>query len=152
MVSGSPNPGIPAPTVLIGRAEVLRRAGLKKSTMYVLIKKGLFPQQVQKTNATVGWVEAEVEAWIQDREALRPGSLAEKRAEVPTKPIANPASPSPNVLTWPGGMTVPGQLQGLDAEQTNRFLGRGSNRPKVVEPQYFFDPASGTLWLRILKV
>ena len=42
---------LPSPTVLIGRFEVLRGTGLKKSTMYVLIKKGLFPRPVPKTFA-----------------------------------------------------------------------------------------------------
>jgi prophage regulatory protein len=150
--TGSLIPVPQAPTVLIGRNEVLRRAGLKKSTLYVLIAKGKFPRQVQKTFATVGWIEAEVEAWILEREALRPGPSAEKGAGVRTKPIARPTSPSVKVLSWPEGTPTNGQLQPLNAEQITQLLGRGSSRPKVVEPQYFYDSASGTLWLRVLKV
>lgn len=152
MVSGSPNPGIPAPTVLIGRAEVLRRAGLKKSTMYVLIRKGLFPQQVQKTNATVGWVEAEIEAWIQEREALRARPPAEKGAEILAKSPAKLTSPSVGALAWPEGTPAAGNLQTLNGEQIAQVLGRGSSRPKIVEPQYLYDSASGTLWVRVLKI
>ena len=62
--------------------------------MYVLIAKGKFPHQVQKTDATVGWVEAEIEGWIQEREALRPGRSAERGAEVAPRPPAKPTSPS----------------------------------------------------------
>jgi len=133
MELGSPISGIQAPTVLIGRAETLRRAGLKKSTLYALIAKGLFPHQVQKTDATVGWDGAEVEGWIRARKALRPGSSPEKGAEAPAESSARSISPSVNVLAWPEGSPAAGQLQSLNAEQITQLIGRGSSRPKVVE-------------------
>ena len=150
--TGSLIPFPQAPTVLIGRNEVLRRTGLKKSTMYVLIKKGLFPNQVKKTEATVAWIEAEAEIWIRERQALRTSSSAGNGAGVPTKPIARPTSPAADVLGWPGGVATPSRLQSLDAEQINQLLGRRSSRPKVIEPQYFFDSATGTLWMSVLKL
>lgn len=141
-----------SPTVLIGRHEVLRGTGLKKSTMYVLIRKGLFKTQVQNTQGTVAWVEGEVEACVRERQALRPRPTAQKGADAPTnRPTARPAGPVSSVLTWPDG-GPDRQLQSLNAEQLNQLFGRGHARLKVVEPEYFFDSASGTLWLRVLKV
>lgn len=120
--------------------------------MYVLIAKGKFPHQVQKTDATVGWVEAEIEGWIQEREALRPGRSAERGAEVAPRPPAKPTTHSGGVLAWPEGSPAAGNLQTLNGEQVAQMLGRGSPRPKVVEPQYLYDSASGTLWVRVLKI
>ena len=128
------------PTVIINRATTLHRAGLKKSTMYVLIKNGLFPHQVQKTEGTVGWDEAEVEGWIRARKALRPGSSAEKGAEATAKSPARSISPSVNVLAWPEGAAAAGQLQSLNAEQITQLIGRGSPRPKASNPNTSYDP------------
>jgi predicted DNA-binding transcriptional regulator AlpA len=68
-----------APTILIGRGEVLCRTGLKKSKMYGLKRNDKFPHQVQKSENTVGWVEA----------GSKPGYWNERRsglARLPRKP------------------------------------------------------------------
>lgn len=44
--------------------QVLDRVGLSRSTLYALIKAGEFPRQRQLSARSVGWVEAEVNAWI----------------------------------------------------------------------------------------
>lgn len=41
--------------------------GLKKSTLYVLMKRGEFPRCVQVTPRCVAWPESAVLQWVQDR-------------------------------------------------------------------------------------
>ena len=41
--------------------------GLKKSTIYLLMKRGEFPQSVQVTRRCVAWVESKILQWVQDR-------------------------------------------------------------------------------------
>jgi prophage regulatory protein len=50
---------------------VLDRTGLKKTTIYALQKAGDFPRNYPLSANTVGWLEAEVEAWLASREKAR---------------------------------------------------------------------------------
>jgi prophage regulatory protein len=56
---------------LLRRPMVRERTGLSDQQIYEGIKNGTFPKQVPVGQATVGWVESEVDAWIQNRIALR---------------------------------------------------------------------------------
>ena len=47
--------------------EVLNRTGLGKTTMYMLISNGDFPQQIPLGLRAVGWLESEVDAWILEK-------------------------------------------------------------------------------------
>jgi prophage regulatory protein len=44
--------------------QVSARTGLARSTIYERIKAGEFPAQISLGARAVGWLEAEVEAWI----------------------------------------------------------------------------------------
>jgi prophage regulatory protein len=44
--------------------EVLRRTGLKRSSLYVKIANGSFPRQLRLSPNMVGWRESEVMAWV----------------------------------------------------------------------------------------
>jgi prophage regulatory protein len=46
---------------------VLDRTGLKKTTIYALQKTGSFPRNYPLSANAVGWLEAEVEAWLASR-------------------------------------------------------------------------------------
>ena len=46
---------------------VTARTGLSGSTIYHLMSKGEFPQQIKLGPRAVGWDDDEIEAWIQDR-------------------------------------------------------------------------------------
>jgi prophage regulatory protein len=48
--------------------EVIRRLGVSKSTFFVMVGEGRFPQGVKITANCVGWREAVVDAWIVERE------------------------------------------------------------------------------------
>ena len=47
--------------------EVLTRTGLGKTTLYMLIGNGDFPQQIPLGLRAVGWLESEVDAWILEK-------------------------------------------------------------------------------------
>jgi prophage regulatory protein len=44
--------------------EVMHRVGLRRTTIYKLIKQGLFPRQVSLSDGRVGWLEDQVSEWI----------------------------------------------------------------------------------------
>lgn len=43
---------------------VKARTGLSRSTIYVRVAEGRFPQPVSLGPRAIGWVEAEVDAWV----------------------------------------------------------------------------------------
>jgi prophage regulatory protein len=43
---------------------VKSRTGLSRSTIYLRIAQGAFPTQIALGGRTVGWVEDEIEAWL----------------------------------------------------------------------------------------
>jgi prophage regulatory protein len=47
--------------------EVLRRTGLSRSTIYAYIAAKEFPSPIPLGPRAVGWVEDEVNAWIEER-------------------------------------------------------------------------------------
>jgi prophage regulatory protein len=52
-------------------AQVLDATGLGKTKIYDLQATGDFPMRVQITAHSVGWIEAEVQAWLEARVAAR---------------------------------------------------------------------------------
>ena len=56
----------PAPTIL-RRKQVESRTGLARSTIYQRVRAGTFPAPISLGAKSVGWVEAEVNAWLEDR-------------------------------------------------------------------------------------
>lgn len=47
--------------------EVCRKTGLSRSTIYELMGQGLFPKSVALTPRTVGWIESEIDNWIEQK-------------------------------------------------------------------------------------
>lgn len=56
---------------ILRRRQVEELTGLARSTLYKLIKEGLFPVPVRLGSRAVGWRYKEIEAWIETREAAR---------------------------------------------------------------------------------
>lgn len=50
---------------LLRMTQVKARTGLSRSTIYLRIKAGEFPAQVSLGPRAVGWLEAEIERWIE---------------------------------------------------------------------------------------
>ncbi len=46
---------------------VKARTGLSRSTIYLRISKGSFPASVSLGDRAVGWIEAEIQGWLEDR-------------------------------------------------------------------------------------
>ena len=55
--------------------EVEKKVGLKQAKIYLLVKEGVFPLPIKLSTRTVGWVESELDDWlnekIKERDALR---------------------------------------------------------------------------------
>lgn len=47
--------------------EVQDRTGLSRSTIYLRIKQGSFPQSIHLGDRAVGWIETEINEWIDER-------------------------------------------------------------------------------------
>ena len=47
--------------------EVIAKTGLSRSTIYAYSCAGFFPERIQVGIRAVGWSEAEVDQWIQER-------------------------------------------------------------------------------------
>jgi prophage regulatory protein len=47
------------------------RTGLSRTTLYSLIKEGKFPAPIPLGARAVGWLESEVDAWIESRVKAR---------------------------------------------------------------------------------
>lgn len=67
---------------ILRQREVERITGLPRASLYDRIRAGDFPRQVRLSPRAVGWVEAEVAAWIAER-------IAASRSEVKPQHRAN---------------------------------------------------------------
>lgn len=57
------------------RKKVEARTGLSRSSIYAAMAAGTFPKPIQLGPQSVGWLESEIDAWLQERiEASRPAS------------------------------------------------------------------------------
>jgi prophage regulatory protein len=54
------------PDRIIRIAEVRRRTGLTRSTLYRKVSTGTFPGKVRISTRCVGWRESDVEAWLRN--------------------------------------------------------------------------------------
>jgi prophage regulatory protein len=62
----------PSKTLRVIRlAEVKRRTGLSTSTVYAMMARDEFPRQVRLGEGAVGWVEHEIDQFLEDRIAER---------------------------------------------------------------------------------
>lgn len=51
--------------------EITEKTGLAKSTIYNLISQGKFPKQIDLGARSVGWVDTEIEEWLEAKIAHR---------------------------------------------------------------------------------
>lgn len=59
------------PSRILRLKDVLHLTGLGRSSIYKFMKAGDFPQSLPLGSRRVGWLEADIEAWIIDRTRLR---------------------------------------------------------------------------------
>ena len=55
------------------RPEVEAKTGLSRSTIYEKMKSGTFPKPVKLGPRAVGWLESDIDAWLEERIAQRGG-------------------------------------------------------------------------------
>jgi prophage regulatory protein len=55
------------PHCILRRAEVSRRTGLSRSSLYIHMQRGEFPRPIQLSRRSVGWLEADIDNWITTR-------------------------------------------------------------------------------------
>jgi len=75
--------GTSPPTRFLRLPDVQDRTGLSRSTIYVRLGQGRFPRPVSLGSRAVGWVEAEIDAWIRERieESRGEGALVTNATE-----------------------------------------------------------------------
>ena len=56
-----------AKTRILRLENVKTRTGLSRSSIYALIKEKRFPGNISLGARSVGWVESEIESWIESR-------------------------------------------------------------------------------------
>lgn len=54
------------PDRIIRIAEVLKRTGLTRSTLYRKVSAGTFPRNVRISMRCVGWRESDLQAWLRN--------------------------------------------------------------------------------------
>jgi predicted DNA-binding transcriptional regulator AlpA len=59
------------PTRILRVKEVVQRIGVSRTTLWRLERRGDFPARRQISPGAVGWLETEVESWINQRSAKR---------------------------------------------------------------------------------
>ena len=52
---------------ILRRKQVETRTGLSRSTIYLRIKKGTFPKPVKLGERAVGWIEPEIDSWLDEK-------------------------------------------------------------------------------------
>ncbi len=58
---------VTAKKIIIRLPVVINRTGLKRSPIYALIAEGRFPKQIKLGTKASGWLESEVDQWIESR-------------------------------------------------------------------------------------
>ena len=77
---------------LIRLPDVIARTGLSKTTIWRGTRSGDFPKPVTLTRGTVGWVEDEVDRWIDAKIEAR-GALKAPATQVKMRPRGESARP-----------------------------------------------------------
>lgn len=60
---------VPSRLVILRRREVEARTGLSRSTVYLRVASRTFPSPISLGGRAVGWVEEEIEGWLQQQVA-----------------------------------------------------------------------------------
>ena len=58
-----------APGRFLRLPEVMARTGLSRSTIYLRLEQGLFPRPVALGGRAVGWIDSEIDEWMNNRVA-----------------------------------------------------------------------------------
>ena len=70
-------------------ADVVSRTGLSRTTIWRMERSGRFPRRRQLGSTAVGWLEKEVEQWIETRGLAGSGDLGFSAASSPIRAKSN---------------------------------------------------------------
>ncbi|TLS68640.1 AlpA family transcriptional regulator [Mariprofundus erugo] len=54
-------------TTILRLPAVKARSGLSRSSIYLRVEEGTFPSPISLGPRTIGWIESEIEEWIQEQ-------------------------------------------------------------------------------------
>ena len=57
--------------LILKRPAVQARTGLSRSTIYLMMAQGAFPKPIPLGARAVGWIESEIDTWLESRKAQR---------------------------------------------------------------------------------
>lgn len=83
---------------------VLERTGANTSDIYAGMKTGTFPKSVPIGRRTVGWVESEVEAWIEAKIKARDSGVVKRNVPGPGRGIRGPRQLPEGVMSESGAI------------------------------------------------
>ena len=52
---------------IIRLPDVIKKCGLSKSTIYLMISKDEFPESISLGERSVGWIESEIDQWLEEK-------------------------------------------------------------------------------------
>ena len=140
-----------SPQTIVRLPDVLRMTGRSRSTLYIKIKRREFPHQVSLGTRAVGWIEQEVQNWIDWRAHLR----LESESEI------HPAwkSESAREITKSRSERAPAQERPTEAQRfpessdgkVSAKSGHPDPRQLVLEDaKLYFDKSTHTFWPHLL--
>ena len=62
-------------TAILRLPDVKSRTGLSRSTIYLRIKEGKFPYPINLGSRAVGWIESDIDDWLDQRIAESRGGV-----------------------------------------------------------------------------
>jgi prophage regulatory protein len=58
---------------ILKRPSVLKRVGVSKATLATMISNGEFPKPIKLNSRAVGWIDTEIDGWLDAKIAARDG-------------------------------------------------------------------------------
>lgn len=52
---------------ILSLSRLMKKLPLGKSTIYAYVKEGKMPAPIKLTDRSVGWIESEIDAWLEER-------------------------------------------------------------------------------------
>jgi prophage regulatory protein len=134
----------PSPGTILRLAEVLRKTGLSRSTLYNRIAKREFPHQVSLGGRAIGWLSGEVEGWINERALLRPESAVKS---------PDPATEATSAIRGLTQCKERGTQRSAESTSYVVSLNGGSPDPAqlhLVGTKLYFNGSTGDFWIKLL--
>jgi prophage regulatory protein len=131
------------PDTILRLTEVLERTGLSRSTLYNRIAKSEFPHQISLGGRAVGWLNGEVENWINERILLRPGSTT----RISERELHDEEWTINSTRSGRKGKQRPTEQAGCLI-----FVNNGSPDPAqlhLLSAKIYFDKSCGSFWLKL---